>query len=68
MFQDQVLKPSSLFKKSSKKCKFIKTWHMLDSFSTPPICRGLRVLEFNYDFLGIRKSVFETSFLLTLDI
>ena len=68
MFQDQVLKPSSLFKKSSKECKFIKARQLVDSFSTPHICRGLRISEFNYDFLGIRESVFGTSFFLTLDI
>ena len=58
MFQDHVLKPSSLFKKSSKECKFIKARQLLDSCSTPPICRGLRILEFKYDFLGIREYVF----------
>ena len=68
MFQDQVLKPSSLFKKSSKECKFIKARQLVDSFSTPHICRGLRISEFNSDFLGIRESVFGTSFFLTLDI
>ena len=67
-FQDQVLKPSSLFNKSSKECKFIKTWQLVDSFSTPHICRGLRISEFNSNFLGIRKSIFGPSFLLTLDI
>ena len=68
MFQDQVLKPLSLFKKSSKECKFIKARQLVDSFSTPPICRGLRISEFNSDFLGIRESIFEPSFILTLDI
>ena len=67
-FQDQVLKPSCLFKKSSKECKFIKARQLLDSFSTPPICRGLRISEFKYDFLGICEYVFGPSFLLTLDI
>ena len=66
--QDQVLKPSSLFNKSSKECKFIKTRQLVDSFSTPPICQGLRISEFKYDFLGIREYIFEPSFLLTLDI
>ena len=66
--QDQVLKPSSLFKKSSKECNFIKTRQLVDSFSTPPIYRGLRISEFNSDFLGIRESIFGPSFLLTLDI
>ena len=68
MFQDQVLKHSSLFKKSSKECKFIKARLLVDSFSTPPICRGSRISEFNSNFLGIREFVFEPSFLLTLDI
>ena len=68
MFQDQVLKHSNLFKKSSKEYKFIKSQHLLDSFLTPPICRGLRISEFKYDFLGIREYVFGPYFLLTLDI
>ena len=51
-----------------QECKFIKAWQLVDSFSTPPICRGLRISEFNYDFLGIRESVYGPSFLLTLDI
>ena len=68
MFQDQVLNPSSLFKKSSKECKFIKAQQLVDSFSVPPICRGLRISEFYSDFLRIRESVFGPSFLLTLDI
>ena len=42
--------------------------HLLDSFSTPAICRDLRLSEFQYDFLGIRECVFGLSFLLTLDI
>ena len=67
-FQDQVLKPSSLFKKSSKECKFIKTQQLLNCFLTPPICRGLRILDFNFNFLGIREPVYGLSFLLTLDI
>ena len=67
-FQKQVLKPSSLFKKSSKECKFIKARQLVDSFSTPPIYRGLRISEFNSDFLGIHESVYGLSFLLTLDI
>ena len=40
----------------------------LNSCSTPPICRGLRILEFKYDFLGIHDYVFGLSFFLTLDI
>ena len=67
-FQDQVLKPLSLFKKSSKDCKFIKARQLVDTLSTTLICRGLRILDFNYDFLGIRESVYGPSFLLTLDI
>ena len=68
MFQDLVCKPSSLFKKSSKECKFIKARQLVDSFSTPPICRGLRFSDFNYDFIGIREFVYGPSFLLTLNI
>ena len=41
---------------------------LLDSCSTPPICRGLRISEFKSDFLGIREYVFRPSLLLTLDI
>ena len=67
-FQDLVLKPSSLFKKSSKECKIIKVRQLVDTCSTLPICRGLRILDFNSDFLGIRESVYGPSFLLTLDI
>ena len=51
-----------------RECKFIKARQLVDSFSTPPICRGLRISNFNYGFLGIRESVYEPSFLLTLDI
>ena len=68
MFQDQVLKHSNLFKKSSKEYKFIKSQQLLDSFSTPPICRGLRISEFKYDFLGIREYVFGPYFLIIVDI
>ena len=69
MFQDQVLKPSSLFKKSNnKECRFIKVRQLVDSFSTPPICRGLRISDFNSNFIRIRESVYGPSFLLTLDI
>ena len=49
-------------------CKFIKTRKLVDSCSTPPICRGLRISYFNSDFLGIRESVYELFFLLILDI
>ena len=51
-----------------KECKFIKARQLVNSFSTPPICRGLRISEFNSNFLGIREFVFGPSFLLTLDI
>ena len=51
-----------------QECKFIKARQLVNSFSTPPICRGLRISEFNSDFLGIRESVFGPSFLLNLDI
>ena len=51
-----------------KECKFSKARQLVDSCSTPPICRGLRISEFNSDFLGIRESVYGPSFLLTLDI
>ena len=51
-----------------QECKFIKARQLVDSFSTAPICRGLRILEFNSDFLKIRESVYRPSFLLTLDI
>ena len=51
-----------------QECKFIKARQMVDSFSTPPICQGLRISEFNSDFLGIRESVYGLFFLLTLDI
>ena len=68
MFQDLVLKPSSLFKKSSKECKIIKARQLVDTCSTPPICQGVRTSDFNSDFLGIRESVYGPSFILTLDI
>ena len=51
-----------------QECKFIKAQQLVDSCSTPPIYRGLRISDFNSDFLGIRESVYEFSFLLTLDI
>ena len=51
-----------------QECKFIKTRQLVDTFSTPPICWGLRISDFNSDFLGIRESVYGPSFLLTLDI
>ena len=54
--------------KIKQECKFIKAQQLVDSFSTPPIYRGLRISNFNSDFLGIHESVFRPSFLLTLDI
>ena len=51
-----------------QECKFIKARQLVDSFSTPPICWGLRISKFNSNFLGIHESVFGPSFLLTLDI
>ena len=51
-----------------QECKFIKARQLVDSFSTPPICWGLGISNFNSDFLGIRESVYGPSFLLTLDI
>ena len=85
MFQDQVLKPLSLSKKTSWKCRITKARQLprqlayvevqgscsacvLDSCPTFPIYQGLRILEFWYDFLGIRECVFGPSFLLILDI
>ena len=51
-----------------QECKFNKARQLVDSFSTPPICRGLRISDFNSDFLRIRESVYGPSFLLTLNI
>ena len=51
-----------------QECKFIKARQLVDSFSTLPIYRGLRISDFNSDFLGICESVYGPSFLLTLDI
>ena len=45
-----------------------KARQLVDTCSTPPIYRGLRISDFNSDFLGIRESVYGPSFLLTLDI
>ena len=67
-FQDLVLKPSSIFKKSSKECKIIKARQLVDTFLTPPICWGLRISDFNSDILGICEFVYGLSFLLTLNI
>ena len=51
-----------------QECKFIKTRQLVDTCSTTPICRGLRISNFNSNFLGILESVYGPSFLLTLDI
>ena len=51
-----------------QECKFIKAQQLVDSCSTLPICRGLRISESNFDFLGIHESVYGPSFLLTLNI
>ena len=51
-----------------QECKFIKARPLVDSFSTPSICQGLRISDFNSDFLGNRESVYRPSFLLTLNI
>ena len=51
-----------------QECKFIKARQLVYTCSTPFICRGLRILDFNSDFFGIRESVYGPSFLLTLDI
>ena len=51
-----------------QECKFIKAQQLVDSFSTPSICRGLRISESNSDFLGIREFFYGSFFLLTLDI
>ena len=51
-----------------QECKVIKARQLVNSFSTPPICRGLRISNFNSDFLGICESVYGPSFLLTPDI
>ena len=67
MFQDLVLKSLSLFKKSSKECKIIKSRQLVDTWLTP-ICQDLRISDFNSDFLGIREYVFGPYFILTLDI
>ena len=51
-----------------QECKFIKARQLVDIFSTPPICRDLRISKFKYDFLRFREYVFGPSFLITLDI
>ena len=63
-FQDQVLKSSSMSKKTSWKCKFIKARQLAQEL----ICRGFWISKFWSDFLGIRDHVFGLSFLLTLNI
>ena len=54
--------------KIKQECKFIKARQLINNFSSPPICRGLKISDFNSDFLGIHKSVYGPFFLLTLDI
>ena len=51
-----------------QECKIIKSRQLVNTCSTPLICRGLRISDFNSDFLGIHESVFGPSFLLTLNI
>ena len=51
-----------------QECKFIKARQLVDTFLIPPICRGLRISDFNYDFLGIHEFFYRFSFLLPLDI
>ena len=65
MFQDQVLKLSSLSKKQAEKYKFIKTRHLLNTFYLSKFKKEIEIL---ICFLGIHECVFETSFLITLDI
>ena len=48
--------------------QIIKARQLVDTFLTPPICQGLRISDFNSDFLGIREFFYGPSFLLTLDI
>ena len=62
------VEPFKSVQEIKQECKFIKALQPVDSFSTPPICQGLRISDFNSDFLGIRESVYGPSFLLTLDI
>ena len=59
-----MLNPSSLFKKSSKECKFIKARQLLNT-SYLSRFKNFRIQS---DFLGIREYFFGPSFLLTLDI
>ena len=59
VFQDQVLKSSSLSKKQAEKCKFIKARHLLD---TSYLSRFKKETEILIYFLGILECVFETYF------
>ena len=61
----EVFKPIQEIK---QECKFIKARQLVDTCLTPPIYWGLRISNFNSDFLEIRESVYGLSFLLTLDI
>ena len=45
-----------------QECKFIKSRQLVDTCLTSPTCRGLRISDFNSDFLGIRESVYELIF------
>ena len=51
-----------------QECKFIKARQLVDTCLTPPICRSLRISDFNFDFLRICEFVYGPSFLLTLNI
>ena len=62
------VEPFKSVQEIKQECKFIKALQPVNSFSTPPICQGLRISDFNSDFLGIREFVYGPSFLLTLDI
>ena len=35
----------------------MKARQLVDTYLTPPICRGLRISDFNSNFFGIRESV-----------
>ena len=65
VFQDQVLKSSSLSKKQAEKCKFIKARQLLD---TSYLSRFNKEANILICFLGIRECVFGTFFLVTLNI
>ena len=52
LFRLVFLKSRSEERRVGKECKFIKARQLVNSFSIPPICRGLRNSEFNSDFHG----------------